>query len=465
MIGKVSIKRSSRSLASYLLKDGRGQIVAGPMAGRTPRELAAEFGHFRCLNPNLGKAVAHFSLSPSPDDPPLTDDQWQAIAERFMGEMGFVDSPWCGVIHRDTFYESKPRPHLHLMACRIDRLGRTVSDSNSYRRTEAAIRGIERDFGLIAVHDPPRMKPGTPNSTTTTTRTTTTTTKGEDDMTDTNTTPPNPFKPGDAIDVTDLYAIEHGLDLDQPAPITPLADAVAPSASVADELTVRKRRDIRRLTVEKGYEKNVRAILGSELTRVYIHPQGAVLYFREAGSIADAGDNLTARDGMPEDLAAKRIVALAMSRNWESITFTGSPFFVETAMRLAMSHGLAIKAKGPEQEALLAQLEAEKRGGMGAMSAMAGPTMKIDPILAPLAELDDIQAQTLPRTAPTPAPVALPPAFPDPQPQPPRSPVVGVSPAFPNLRERLMERRDRLASTQPSPPQPTSPRRPGPRWP
>lgn len=443
MIGKVSIKRSSRSLASYLLKDGRGQIVAGPMAGRTPRELAAEFGHFRRLNPKLGKAVAHFSLSPSPDDPPLTDDQWQAIAERFMGEMGFVDSPWCGVIHRDTFYESKPRPHLHLMACRIDRLGRTVSDSNSYRRAEAAIRGIERDFGLIAVPDPPRRKPKLTPSTTTT--------EGEQDMTDT--TPSNLFKPGD---VTDLYAIE-------PAPIKPLADAVVLSASVADELTDRKSRDVRRITREKDYEQHVRTILGSELTKVQIHLEGAVLEFMD-GKIMDSGDKLSSSGEMSEEVAAKRIVLLACSRNWGSITFTGSPLFIEHSMRLAMSHGMVIKANGPEQEALLAKLEAEKRGGMGAMSVMAGPTFETDPILAPLAELDSIPAQTLPRTAPPPAPVALPPAFPDPQPQPPRSPVVGVSPAFPNLRERLKERRDRLASTQPCPPLQVPPKRPGPRF-
>ena len=69
MIGKLTKGKGFRGLAEYLLRDGRGQIVAGPMAGRTPRELAREFGILRHLNPKLGKAVAHFSLSPAPDDP------------------------------------------------------------------------------------------------------------------------------------------------------------------------------------------------------------------------------------------------------------------------------------------------------------------------------------------------------------------------------------------------------------
>ena len=88
---------------------------------------------------------------------------------------------------------------------------------------------------------------------------------------------------------------------------------------------------------------------------------------------------------------------------------------------------------------------------------MAGPSIEADPILAPLAELYDLPAQTLPRTAPPPAPVASPPAFPEPEPQPVRPPVVGVFPAFPNLRERLKDRRDRLARSQPEPTPPDTP--------
>ena len=70
MIGKIAPKgRGFRGLAAYLLRRGRGRIVAGVMAGRTPRELSQEFGVLRRLNPKLNKAVAHLMLSPAPDDP------------------------------------------------------------------------------------------------------------------------------------------------------------------------------------------------------------------------------------------------------------------------------------------------------------------------------------------------------------------------------------------------------------
>jgi hypothetical protein len=446
MIGKITKGRGFRGLAEYVLRNGRGQIVAGPMAGRTPRELAAEFGQLRRLNPKLGKAVAHFSLSPAPGDPPLTEAQWQEIAERFMSEMGF-DSAWCGVVHRDTDHE-----HLHLMACRVGWDGKTISDANDYRRAEAAIRGIERDYGLVAVPDPPRKKPK-PNPTTTT--------KEEDAMTDT-TIPSNPFPPDDPHHAIWPDGFEPGRDLAELGMIETVEGIVATSASVGEELPERRRRDMRRLTVEPGYEPGLRALFGNELATVYKHPGGAVLYFRPGpGRIADAGNKLTSLGDMPEAQSAVRIVAIAKTRAWPSITFTGSPKFVELAMREAMASGMKIIAKGDEQAAILAKLIAEKQGGMG---AMAGPSIADDPILAPLAELYDLPTQTSPRTAPTPAPVAPSPASPKPEPQPQRAPVVGVFPAFPNLRERLKERRHQQARTQPQPPDPAAPQTRKPKW-
>jgi len=440
MIGNITKGRGLRGLAEYLLRNGRGQIVAGPMAGRTPRELAAEFGQLRRLNPKLGKAVAHFSLSPAPGDPPLTEEQWQAIAERFMTEMGF-DSAWCGVVHRDTDHE-----HLHVMACRVGWDGKTISDANDYRRAEAAIRAIERDYGLVAVPDPPSKKP-TPK--------TTTTTRGEQTMNDITQPTSNPFQPDDPRHAVWPDGFEPGRDLAELGMIESVEGIVATGASVGEELPERRRRDMRRLTVEPGYEPGLRALFGNELATVYKHAGGAVLYFRPGpGRVCDAGHKLTALGDMPEAQAAVRIVTIAKARGWPSITFTGSPSFIELAMREAMASGMKIVAKGDEQAAILAKLLAEKRGGMG---AMAGPSIEDDPILAPLVELYDLPAQTLPRTAPTPAPVAPPPASPQPEPQPQRAPVVGVFPAFPNLRERLKERRDRLAHSQPRPTEPVPP--------
>lgn len=277
----------------------------------------------------------------------------------------------------------------------------------------------------------------------------------------------NPFPPDDPRHAVWPDGLEPGRDLAELAMIESIDGVATTSASVGEELSTRKSREMRRPIIEEEYELQLKRLFGDELAAVYKHPSGigvvAVLYFRPGKDrIADEGHKLTALGEMPEDQAAIRIVSIGKARGWPSITFTGSPKFVELAMREAMAHGMKIVAKGEEQEAILAKLIAEKQGGMG---AMAGPGIENDPILAPLAELDDIPAQTLPRTAPTTAPVAPPPASPKPEPQPQREPVVGVFPAFPNLRERLKERRDRLTRSRPQPPEPPAPQTRRPKWP
>jgi hypothetical protein len=64
MIATISKGKGARGLLAYLVGDPklpRGIRVAGNMAGRTLRELAAEFGLVRKMRPTLGRAIAHVS--------------------------------------------------------------------------------------------------------------------------------------------------------------------------------------------------------------------------------------------------------------------------------------------------------------------------------------------------------------------------------------------------------------------
>lgn len=151
-----------------------------------------------------------------------------------------------------------------------------------------------------------------------------------------------------------------------------------------------------------------------------------------------------------------------LGARWDCISFTGSDRFVELAMREALAIRLPIRTVVPVQAAILVKLIAERQGGMVAVARpVLGPVITVDPILAPLAELDNIQTQTLwPRTAPALAPVVAPPAPEPAPPQPAKAPVVGVLPGFLNLRERIKERRSQRMPAKTNQPEPTGPRRP-----
>lgn len=462
MIGKIARNGSGgRGLAAYLLRHGRGRIVAGTLAGRTPRELSREIGALRRLNPKLTKAIAHLMLSPAEGDPPLTDDQWQAIAQRYAHAMGYTDAAWCGVVHNDTDHQ-----HLHILACRIDISGKTISDANNYRKSEAIVRSIERDFGLLAVASSTKFKrvryaqaeePIT--------------TQGEPAMQATEHQPPaNPFEPGTPEHAVFPHPYEPGRDQAELAITDQTPSIVVPSARWHEAVTPADDRKMRRAIIEKAYPDHVRDIFGDSLAFVGKHDGGANLYFRDGGRIADLGSKVQALSGMSDELAALRIVSLAANapKKWKTITFTGSDTFLLHAMREARKHHIHIIAVGLAQEAILARVMAEGQGGMASASGPAAGEAPVDPALAPLLELDNLPAQTSPRTAPTQAPVVSPPPAPQtpPKPAPNPAPVVGVMPAFLSLRERIKDRRDRQQSNQqPAAPAPKSPpaapRKPG----
>jgi len=456
MIGKIAPNgKSARGLASYLMRYGRGRIIAGTMAGRTPRELSREFGALRSLNPKLTKAVAHLMLSPAPGDPTLSDAQWQEIAQRYAEGMGYAKTAWCGLVHNDTDHQ-----HLHIIACRIDIHGKTISDANSYRKSEAIVRRLERDFGLVAVASPTSIKRRTA-------ATAETINEGEPSMQKNDpqaTIPPNPFQPGDPQHATWPIPFEPGRDAAQLAFIEANPEVVIPSAKPGYALAPDLDKALRRALVEPAYENQMRAIFGDELTRVYRHGSGVTLYFRSPWRIQDSGSKLRVMDYKASEAAqaAASIVKMAASppKCWKSITFTGSDAFVTCAMREARNHGIEIIAVGDTQLQILATVMSEGRGDMGSMVGFAAaPEPDGDPVLAPLLELDSLPPQPWPKLPVK--EIFSKPVIPVPVPKPTPQPVVGVLPTIPNLRERLQARRQSVAPKKPTGPAPVVPKRPG----
>lgn len=155
MIGKQKKGKGFRGVLQYALEKEGATLIGGNMLGTTPRDLAHEFGISRQLKPRLGRAVYHCSLSLAPDEH-LTDEQWEEIVQRYLQEMGFLtknldessleNSQFIVVRHVDVEHE-----HVHLIASRIRLNGTVVSDSHDYRRSEQAIRQIEKIYELQPV--------------------------------------------------------------------------------------------------------------------------------------------------------------------------------------------------------------------------------------------------------------------------------------------------------------------------
>lgn len=330
MIGKIVKGTSWRGAASYILtgktptSGQRGVIIGGNMAGTTPRQLASEFGAFRKLRPTLGKAVLHVSLSPSPQDRPLTDVEFADLGQRYLEGMGFGDCPFIVVRHDDTDH-----PHIHLLASRITTSGEVVSDKQDFKRSEALIRKLETAFGLAAVAS-----------------STTTTTKRR------NTMHPDKRKNIEARLAQSSKEAEAALTEAGPAWT---CEPFAP--------TDKDRKGYKRRLLEDEYKHEIAATLAEDCAFIKRGRQGLMIHTRDGGLIVDKGDCITARK-MTVEAAASRVIALAVAKGWCGVELSGSRDFVRNAMRDALRAGLAVHPKDTDQRMVLEELMKEMgRGG------------------------------------------------------------------------------------------------------
>lgn len=132
------------------MKD-RTEVIWCNQCSGVERELVAQFEAVRQLNPRLSKPVLHVTLSLAPGEE-LGRNKLIEMSEQCAGELGFEKNQWVAVHHRDTGHQ-----HLHLVANRVGFDGRTVSDSNNYKKVAAYCRKMEMKYNLQQVLSPRRF--------------------------------------------------------------------------------------------------------------------------------------------------------------------------------------------------------------------------------------------------------------------------------------------------------------------
>lgn len=98
--------------------------------------------------------VWHCSLSLRPEEGKLTTEQWGAIAEDFVGRMGFVDqdgaksSRWAAIHHGQT---KNGGDHIHIAVQMVREDGTKANVHNDFKRAQNVCSELEKDYGLDVV--------------------------------------------------------------------------------------------------------------------------------------------------------------------------------------------------------------------------------------------------------------------------------------------------------------------------
>lgn len=155
MIGKTSIGTSFGGCVRYQFeghKHSQEQKQAEVLEAVGVRmgsasSMTADFNRGRLLNPDLGRAVWHTSVSFNPDDvAKLTNEKMLAVAQDYLKGMGLDQTQYVIIRHHD-----QPHPHFHLIANRVDNQGQTISDSHNYARSQALLKELSVKHELTPV--------------------------------------------------------------------------------------------------------------------------------------------------------------------------------------------------------------------------------------------------------------------------------------------------------------------------
>lgn len=153
MIGKIIIGKSFRGCISYCLEKYQSAVLEQQLCFGDKKEIIQQFNEVRQLNERIAKPVMHITLSLVPGER-LSEGEVHKLLEAAARDLGYEKNQWLAIAHHDTSHQ-----HFHIVVNRIGFDGKTLSDSNNYKRIAGYCRRMERELGLQPVQSPRRFLP------------------------------------------------------------------------------------------------------------------------------------------------------------------------------------------------------------------------------------------------------------------------------------------------------------------
>jgi hypothetical protein len=144
MMAKIVQGRGFRGVINYVLdKDKARLLFAEGVRLKDKESIIQSFIAQSRMSP-ISKPVSHISLNFSVQDrAKLTDAAMAGVAVEYMKKMGYENTQFIIVAHRD-----REHPHVHLVINRIGNDGKRISDKNEKLRSTKVCMELTKKFGL-----------------------------------------------------------------------------------------------------------------------------------------------------------------------------------------------------------------------------------------------------------------------------------------------------------------------------
>ncbi len=138
-----SIGKSFGGCVRYCMEKEKSEVLfAEGLRIDTPAHMTQDFNMVRTINPDLGKAVWHTSVSFAPEDTgKVTAELMEAIARDYATK--FKVEQYAVIRHKDA-----PHEHFHIIANRVGYDGKTISDQYCASRGVELSHRLEKKYEL-----------------------------------------------------------------------------------------------------------------------------------------------------------------------------------------------------------------------------------------------------------------------------------------------------------------------------
>jgi hypothetical protein len=160
VIGKIKTGKSYKGCLRYCLSNkpsqngtgDRAEVIDYNFCYGNLKEVTGQFEDVGKLNPKLTNKVMHITLSFPPGEI-LSLAKLKEIADECAKKMEYEKNQSIVIGHNDTQHQ-----HVHIIVNRVGYDGKTVSDSNNYKKISDFCREIENKYKLQRVDSPKKYQ-------------------------------------------------------------------------------------------------------------------------------------------------------------------------------------------------------------------------------------------------------------------------------------------------------------------
>lgn len=142
----ITTAKSFKKVLSYNFqkvdKGVGGVLYSQKISPNSYEEAVWSIRHYEEMEARAKNRVFSVSINPHPDDK-ISDELFIKIAKDYMEEMGYGEQPYIVFKHWDI-----ERHHIHIIAPRIDWLGKKINDSWEQERSRRCADKLEKKYSL-----------------------------------------------------------------------------------------------------------------------------------------------------------------------------------------------------------------------------------------------------------------------------------------------------------------------------